>query len=265
MILLHIKERVTEMLKILIVEDDPMVAKINQEFCESIDHLKVIKHVKDVNHAEIFLREYSCDLILLDVYLPGKSGLDFLIELRKKNCFVPVILITASDEFDTLEKAYAFGVIDYLIKPFSFSRFKVALMKVTQFYDASKNDERTNQSLLDNFFNIDNNFSQINTNQGYIQTDNTEKFHLDLPKGLSRLTLRKVYQAISQESEWFSTECIAGKVDISRISTKKYIRFMVEIGYLVEKMDYRRVGRPVTLYSKDKNEMEPNIIKKLIS
>ncbi len=253
------------MLKILIVEDDPMVAKINQEFCENIDYLEVIKHVKDVNQAETFLKECSCDLILLDVYLPGKSGLDFLIELRKKNCCVPVILITASDEFDTLEKAYAFGVIDYLIKPFSFNRFKVALMKVTRFYDASKNDERTNQSLLDNFFNIDTNFSQVNNNQDYIQSDKKEKFHLDLPKGLSRLTLRKVYQVISQESEWFSTECIAEKVDISRISMKKYIRYMVEIGYLVETMDYRRVGRPVTLYSIAKNRMEPNIIKKLIS
>lgn len=246
------------MLKILIVEDDPMVAKINKEFCERINHLKVVKHVKNVSHAEIFLKENTCDLILLDVYLPEKSGLDFLAELRNRNCFIPIILITASDEFDTLEKAYAYGVIDYLIKPFSFNRFNLALMKVIQFYDASKKSMRTDQSTLDNLFSIDNNFTK-----GYIQSN--ENFQVQLPKGLSRLTFRKVFQAISQESEWFSTEAVAGRIDISRISTKKYIQYMIEIGYLVETMDYRHVGRPVTLYSVDKKAEELGIIEKLIN
>lgn len=253
------------MLRVLIVEDDPMVAQINQEFCERIDHLQVVAHMTSVVQAEEFLDNNTCDLILLDVYLPGKSGLELLVDLRQKGSFIPTVLITASDEFDTLEKAYAYGVIDYLIKPFSFDRFKVAMEKVIQFYDASQKRGRTDQSLLDHLFQSQSESTQTRQLNNHQQIALDEYQLVELPKGLSKLTLRKVYQAVVQAEEWFSTEDIADKIDISRISTKKYIQFMVDINFLIERMDYRRVGRPVTLYKIKQDDHRENIMEQLIN
>ncbi|MGY3778254.1 response regulator [Isobaculum melis] len=222
------------MIQVLIVEDDPMVAMLNQQFIEQIDQVKIVGNVKNVEQAMTILKEQPVDLMLLDVYLPGMTGIEFLAEMRKEKIETSVILITAADDVLTVKKAINYGVVDYLIKPFSFERFKLAYERFIDLRKITGKEKVTNQSMLDKFF--------LSANE------REQEEQLDLPKGLSRLTLRKVAKSIEQIKQPFSTEDLANQILISRISTKKYLLFLVEIGYLTEEIEYREIGRPVTLY-----------------
>lgn len=104
-------------MKLLLVEDD-------LNLCDALEEqLKAAGYEVDVCHNAINARYYlsatSHDMILLDRMLPGKDGVTFLAEIRKKQIMVPVILITAMNGiYDRVDGLDA-GADDYLVKPFA--------------------------------------------------------------------------------------------------------------------------------------------------
>ncbi|MGX7419616.1 response regulator [Carnobacterium gallinarum] len=227
------------MTKVLIIEDDPMVATLNQQFIQKIAEVEIIGNVRNIQDARALLAKESVDLLLLDVYLPGMTGLEFLAELHEKKMKVAVILITAANDVSTVKEAIYYGVVDYLIKPFTFERFKLAFEKFQELTNVTQEIQATDQSQLDKYFN-----SSRLINEEVPEFKNQE----ELPKGLSRFTLKKIYYQIKQHQSSFSTEELAGEVGLSRISTKKYLVFLAEIQVLEEEMEYLEIGRPLTLY-----------------
>lgn len=117
------------MSKVVIVEDDPMVGLINKKYLEQIGNMMIYGPVMTEEEVFKYIENEKIDLILLDEYLPQKKGMDILKELRNKGYFGDVIMITAANSQNEVEKAYAYGVIDYLIKPFEFERFQEAIEK----------------------------------------------------------------------------------------------------------------------------------------
>lgn len=227
------------MTNVLIIEDDPMVAMLNQQFIEKIADVHIVGNVRNIPDARELLAEESVDLLLLDVYLPGMTGIEFLAELHDKKINVAVILITAANDVSTVKEAIYYGVVDYLIKPFTFERFKLAFEKFEKLTDVTQELQSTDQSQLDKYFN-----------SGTIPTAPVSSGKVeDLPKGLSKLTLKKVYRQIQKIKGSFSTEQLAGEIGLSRISTKKYLLFLIDIQILHEEMEYLEIGRPLTLYS----------------
>ncbi|GFH42081.1 transcriptional regulatory protein [Lactococcus hodotermopsidis] len=221
------------MTNVLIIEDDPMVAMLNQQYIMQENDVKNIKTAKNTTDAMTILKTQQIDLILLDVYLPGMTGLEFLELLREQNNETAVILITAADDVPSVKKAISFGVVDYLIKPFNLERFKLAIKRYKDLQQATdKASSHTNQSAIDQFF----------------LPTSPKKSLISLPKGLAKLTLEMVYQQILKENASFSTQSLASHLSLSRISTKKYILFLVEINVLGEKVMYQDIGRPITYY-----------------
>lgn len=226
---------------ILIIEDDPMVATLNQQFVENILPKSQIENVRQTKDGLKIIQKEKIRLILLDVYLPEQTGLEFLKELHQLGINIPVILITAADDIHTLEEALKHNVIDYLIKPFTFERLKKAFQKFEILDKMTDTKTATNQKELDQFFN--------HMPNSKIDSQCEEK----LPKGLSRLTFNKVIQGIEKIPQPFSTENLSKEIGLSRISTKKYITFLTEILVLIETMEYKEIGRPITLYELEEN------------
>ena len=112
------------MKKVVIVEDDPMVALINKKYVEMIDGFKVIGTVSNKEDLIKILNENDVSLILMDVYLPKENGIQILRYIRNMGILTEVIMMTAADNSEEIKTAFAYGVIDYLIKPFEFDRFK---------------------------------------------------------------------------------------------------------------------------------------------
>lgn len=103
-------------MKILIIEDEYEISKAIESFLASENY--IIEKATDYNSGmeKIDLYEYDC--ILLDITLPGGSGLDILEELKKSGKSSNVIIISAKDSIEDKIKGLDLGADDYLTKPF---------------------------------------------------------------------------------------------------------------------------------------------------
>ena len=110
----------------LIIEDQPPAQRILQRFIADAGQLELVGTYSDPVAALAALQERPVDLLFLDVHLPKMSGMDFL---RTAPRLPAVILTTAFPDFAV--ESYEYGVVDYLLKPFSFARFMQAVAKVT--------------------------------------------------------------------------------------------------------------------------------------
>lgn len=108
----------------MIVEDDPMVASVNETYLSRLPGFCVIAKAADGLQAleKIKALSGSVDLVLLDVFMPKMDGLSFLEHLKNLAPSVSVIMITASQNKESLRTALAHGVADYIIKPFTSRR-----------------------------------------------------------------------------------------------------------------------------------------------
>jgi CitB family two-component system response regulator MalR len=66
-----------------------------------------------------------------------------------------------------------------------------------------------------------------------------------------------ILKSIKELDGQFSVETLAREVDLSRITVKKYIQFLVDDGFLIESIEYHKVGRPLMLYQLNPNLKEP--------
>lgn len=223
-------------MKAMIIEDDPMVRDLNHRFLERVSGV-YFSEIIEVNSATNALSEAELtkvDLILLDTYMPGMSVVDFLQVIRERKNHAAVIMLTAASDNETVQRTIDYGVTDYLIKPFTFKRFETAIHKFAESHQTIMNTQVV-QSQLDELF------------QG--NTVTTTPPTTALPKGLAPNTLGVVVAAIKQVDETaFTNQQIVEVTKLSRISTKKYLNFLVTQNALQESVDYRKVGRPVTMY-----------------
>lgn len=103
-------------MRILVVEDDTILANGITEGL--VQEGYAADWVEEAESAELALDAQNYDLILLDIGLPGKSGLNLLKDLRGKKSTLPVIILTAYDATEDKIRGLDAGADDYLIKPF---------------------------------------------------------------------------------------------------------------------------------------------------
>ena len=137
------------MYRVLIVEDDPMVAMINEQYVRKHKQFQVVGRCRDGKAALEFLENNEADLMILDVFMPQMDGFETLRQIRKRQIPVDVIMVTAANERESLEEALHLGIVDYLIKPFTFERFRMALDKYIAHMDALNDLDTLNQKIID--------------------------------------------------------------------------------------------------------------------
>lgn len=229
------------MIRVLIVEDDPMVAQLNKQFLAKIEGYTLVAMANSVAEARERLTTEVIDLVLLDVYMPEEDGLALLSDIRAQQLPTDAILITAATDVTQVQTALRYGAVDYLIKPFEFERFKTALNKYKQHYDLLHGHQSLSQSSLDR--------------QLLSQTQTPDNAQANLPKGLTQKTLQAIINKVNDSGERaFSTDEIAEMANISRVSVRKYLKFLADIEVLEESMTYG-IGRPVYLYTFNKENM----------
>ena len=112
-------------IKCIIVEDEPLAAKILSEYISQVPFLQLQGTFKDAILATEYLRDHSTDLIFLDIHLPRLKGMAFLKTLTHP----PAVIITTAYHQYAVE-GFDLNVTDYLLKPFEFERFLVAVNKI---------------------------------------------------------------------------------------------------------------------------------------
>lgn len=225
------------MYKIVILEDDPMVQSINKQYVDKF--MKGYEYqvicVEDSRNALKLIQKEQINLILLDIYMPQLSGLDVLNILIEKNMHPQVIMLTAASDTEKIGRALDYGVLDYLIKPFTYQRFEMAMDKFIKIENVLSLRKDYSQEQVDNLF-YQNKFKKSN---------------VELPKGLSEYSLTRIQDYITQIDDYFSTQDIVHLSKLSRISVKKYLDYLVSQGKLTEELKYSKVGRPTIIYKKN--------------
>ena len=220
------------MYKVLIVEDDPMVAMINEQFVSRHKDFVVAHKCNDGKSALEYLDENEVDLIILDVFMPYMDGFETLRQIRKKQISVDVIMVTAANEREQLKEGLHLGVVDYLVKPFTFERFKVALDKFIAQVEALKDWDKVNQKNID--FLIDK--SRKKANELY-------------PKGIQEKTLQTIIEHLKEnKNKWLTGDEIAEKVGLTGVTVRRYMTHLSEVGIVIADMNYGTGGRPCMLY-----------------
>jgi DNA-binding LytR/AlgR family response regulator len=112
-------------IKCIIVEDEPLAAKVLSDYISQVPFLQLQATCKDAILATEYLRDNSTDLIFLDIHLPKLKGMAFLKTLANP----PAVIITTAYQQYAVE-GFNLNVTDYLLKPFEFERFLIAVNKV---------------------------------------------------------------------------------------------------------------------------------------
>ncbi|GAA0736249.1 response regulator [Clostridium oceanicum] len=230
------------MIKVVIIEDDPMVREINEGFLRKVEGYLLLKSVSSIEEGKEVIKEEKPDLVLLDLFFPKGLGTELLKWIRINNIKCDVILITADKSMETVEESFRYGVVDYIIKPFTFNRFKEALLQYMDRRCNFENCENIEQELIDKMVLRD-------------KEKNVRCDYIDNIKGVSTHTYDKILQLIKERKEGTITaQELALITGVSRITARRYLDLLEKQGELVLIMEYGKVGRPLNKYRiKEKN------------
>lgn len=218
-----------EEIRTLLVEDDPMVMEINRSMVQKITGFKIVGTANDGVKALSLIRKTQPDLLLLDLFMPEQDGLVTLKKIRQASPSPDVIVITAAEESRFIHQALQSGAFDYIIKPFTFERLKIALQKY-QNYHRLRHHPKVSQEELDKLL--------------FASAEKEE----NLPKGLNALTLYQVLTFLSQQKNPLSAEEVAQAIGIARVTARRYLDYLVQRGDVQVDIQYGNVGRPIHRY-----------------
>ncbi len=214
-------------LRVLIVEDDPMVADINRKFTEAVTGFVVAGTARNGQEALLLLEKEKPDLLILDVYMPEVDGVSVLSLLRKSDIPVDVIMVTAAGDTETVARIMRQGVIDYIVKPFKFERYRAALESYLEFRKKLSHKSTLSQNDLDTMLSV--------------KTESQQ----DTPKNFHVQTMNSIIDFMLSHPEALSAEEVAAGTGVSRVTARRYLEYLVTQGRLQMLLDYVAVGRPI--------------------
>ncbi|KIQ95528.1 Transcriptional regulatory protein dcuR [Anoxybacillus thermarum] len=222
------------MIRILLVEDDPMVQQINKQFVAQVDGVLVVGTATNGEDALEKLEKLQPDLVLLDIYMPKLDGIQTIRLFRERGYQVDVIIISAASDAETIQTMLRNGAVDYIIKPFQFERLKQALERY-QLIQKTLKDERVTQKQIDEWM-----------------YKHAQPQQVSLPKGLNETTLGQIEQYMSQATNAQSADEVAEAIGIARVTARRYLEYLENIGEVEKEVQYGTVGRPIHRYRRPK-------------
>ncbi|MBB6343499.1 response regulator of citrate/malate metabolism [Nonomuraea muscovyensis] len=215
------------MISVLVVEDEDITAEANRIYVERVPGFRVAGVVRSGGEALRFLRGTPVDLILLDLYLPDMHGLEVCRAVRAGGLLCDVIAITSARDLAMVRSAVSLGVTQYLLKPFAFAALQEKLTRYARFRKEA--GEIVGQGDVDRFLG-------------------TLRGTTELPKGMSQDTLDTVVAELRARPEGVSAQAVGAAAGVSRVTARRYLEYLVELGAAVRFPQYGGVGRPELLY-----------------
>ena len=124
------------MIKALAIDDEPLALSVIEAFCAQLDYIDLQKSFTKPNEALKHLNKFPADLLFLDIHMPSLTGIDFYKNIEQNTL---VIFCTAHGQYAV--EGFNLNALDYLLKPFTFERFKQATDKARDFYATTNNQK----------------------------------------------------------------------------------------------------------------------------
>lgn len=228
-------------IKVLLVEDDPMVREVNRQFIERVDGFKIIGMSSNGVDGFNKIVELTPDLVLMDIFMPEQDGLETLRKIRNENIPVDVITVTAANDIQTVQHILHQGVYDYIMKPFTFERMQQTLLNYKNFKNIiTKEEQDLTQEELDEMIHQ---YREMET-----QLETESGVQKELPKGFNRATLEKVLKFVQESKEGASADEVAVGIGVARVTARRYLDYLEKQNLIKVDVHYGGVGRPINQY-----------------
>ncbi|MDT3398404.1 response regulator [Streptomyces sp. B1866] len=216
-------------IRVLVVEDDPVAADAHRMYVERVPGFTVVGTAHSRGDAQRALERTPADLLLLDFYLPDGHGLAFVRALRAAGHAADVIAVTSARDLTVVREGVSLGVVQYVLKPFTFGTLRDRLLRYARFRASS--GEASGQDEVDRALEV-------------LRAPRPAA----LPKGLTTPTLQAVTAALRAAEGGISAGAAGEAVGISRITARRYLEHLVEAGRAERTPQYGHVGRPELSY-----------------
>ena len=223
-------------LKVLIAEADPLRQKLYSDLIGEEHSYSVVKCVSTGPKLFEAIRFFQADLVLLDLYLRDFSAIEGLDELRKEFPRTDYIIASSGEDPELVRNALCQGVFEFLIKPFSFERLKLALRNYQVYHHSLTGRTRPWQQ------------EDLDTLVSMKARDPSWANNRAIPKGLQLKCLNDIEQFLRENPDTFSAQEIGDRLGLSRSTARRYLEFLMMSERLVVEYAYRKVGRPEKRY-----------------
>jgi response regulator of citrate/malate metabolism len=215
------------MISVLVVEDEEITAEANRIYVERVPGFEVAGVARSGGEALRFLRKRPVDLILLDLHLPDMHGLEVCRAVRAGGLMCDIIAVTSARDLAVVRSAVSLGISQYLLKPFTFATLLEKLTRYARFKDEAG----------------------VAVGQGDVdRVLGTLRGSSELPKGMSKDTLDAVAAKLRERPEGMAAQAVADAIGVSRVTARRYLEHLVELGVAARMPQYGAVGRPELLY-----------------
>ena len=226
--------------RVLVVEDEQLTAETYVAHLDRLPGFEVaavagsLLAARQVAAAGLHADgRFPFDVVLLDMNLPDGHGLDFLHQLRAAGFHGGVLALTAATDLPVVRRAVAYGVTQYLVKPFGFDEFADRLGGFRAASAMLAGDGALDgQEQVDAVFRV-----------------SRERRAEALPKGLTESTLREVVELLGADPETaLSAAEVGERLGISRVTARRYLEHLERIRRVRRSARHGGRGRPVQEY-----------------
>jgi response regulator of citrate/malate metabolism len=229
-------------IRVLVVEDEPVASAAHAAYVGRMAGFTLAGTAPDGQSALRLLTELSAsgepvELVLLDMNLPDLHGLDIARRMRSAGILADIIAITAVREVAIVRSAVAIGVVQYLIKPFTYATFADKLTSYRLFRQQLTAPESGARRTGASQSEVDQAFASLRAPS-----------ELPLPKGLSVSTLDSVKEYLKQQSAPVSATEVMTALGMSRVTARRYLEYLADAGTVTRAPRYGTPGRPENEY-----------------
>ena len=217
---------------VLVVEDEPVAADAHCAYVERVPGFVVRGVARNGAGAIRLLGDPSSavELVLLDMHLPDLHGLEVVRAMRTAGHRADVIAVTSARDLEVVRAAVSQGVVQYLLKPFSFAALRGKLERYATYRLQFAGDLASGQHEVDRVL------ATLRGNDS------------SLPKGMSPDSLDSVVAVLRPSPESLSATEVATVLGASRVTARRYLEHLADAGLAVRRSRYGSAGRPEVEY-----------------
>ena len=219
-------------LRVLVVEDEPIAAEAHTAYVERVPGFAVVGTVGTMQDAMKALRDKEIDVVLLDMNLPDRHGLDVVRAMRAGGHTADVIAVTSARDLEVVRAAVSLGVVQYVLKPFVFATLKERLLAYRAYRDQLGSGTHVGTQA-----EVDEVLAGVRPASGS-----------RLPKGMSEELLARVSRALREADAGLSASELAQELGVSRVTARRYAEHLSESRLVARRSRYAGSGRPEVEY-----------------
>ncbi|RIJ77353.1 response regulator [Nakamurella silvestris] len=217
-------------IRVLVVDDDPLACEAHIAYVRRVPGFVVAGSASNAAAALKFLAGGGVDLVLLDMNLPDRHGLEIIRTMKAARHPADVIAVTSARELETVRTAVSQGIVQYLLKPFSFATLRERLERY-----ASYRQTVTAPTAASGQAEVDQLLAGL---RGASPA---------APAGLLPQTLESVVNLLRELTDLSAAE-LADRLGTSRVTARRYLEHLVDTGAATRDHRYQGTGRPVVAY-----------------